>query len=282
MRIARRLLGKAYRRYLASTYALKVKFRRPVLVWVNRKTRVRLLAEGQIARYLHDGNYEGVERRLVSRYLKRGMTVIDIGANVGLYSLIAEKLVSPGGSVWAVEPSLDSYDRLLRNLKLNKARLVTAVKVALSAKDDRSAILLRETGHQDGERYLLPDGWKVESPADTEEVPTISLDTLCKRRGIRSVDFIKMDVEGGEYEVLRGATETLTANPGMVMVFEHTREGCARAGSTPQAIAQLLAQHGFHLFAWDRRKKHWESNHDYILSEGNAWAAASSAVLPCL
>src|ERR1039457_459201 len=90
LRLARRLLGKLYRRYLSSTYALKERFARPVQVSINKKARVRLLPEGQIARYLHGGSFESVERRLVACYLKRGMTVIDIGANIGLYSLIAE------------------------------------------------------------------------------------------------------------------------------------------------------------------------------------------------
>lgn len=280
MRLARRVLAIPWRLYWALTYAFKRRFGLPVSVSIDSRTRVRLLPEGQIARCLHGGSYEIVERRIVSRYLKRGMTVIDIGANVGLYSLIAERLVSPTGSVWAIEPSRDSYDRLLRNLELNGAGRVTPVKVALSSKDDHSAVLLRDRGHLDGERYLLPDGGKVEDPADTECVSTISLDTFCKRRGIWTVDFIKMDVEGGEYEVIRGASKILAANPGLVMVFEHTREGCVRAGSTPQAIAELLAEHGFHLYAWDREKKIWDSNHDYVLSQSNAWAAASSTKLP--
>ena len=221
-----------------------------------------------------------MERRLVSRYLKPGMTVLDIGANVGLYSLLAERLVGSAGRVWAIEPAEDSYGRLLKNLALNGAGGVTAVKVALSAKNDHFATLLREEGFLDGERYLLPEGAKAIHAADTERVPTLTLDVFCQRQGIGQVDFIKMDIEGGEYEVLQGAGAILTANPGLVMLFEHTREGCARAGTTPQAITQLLAEYGFHLYAWNRKNRSWDSDHDYILGQGNAWAARSSASLP--
>ena len=282
MRLARRFLVTLYRYYLELAYAVKERFLWPVHVSLGGGLRIRLHPKGQIARCLHDGSYEAIECRLVARHLQPGMVVIDIGANIGLYSLIADRLVRPTGRVWAIEPSQDSHERLRDNLKLNSADRVTTVKVALSAKDDESAVLLRERGQLDGERYLLPDGRAVENPADTESVPTISLDTFCKRRDIRVVNFIKMDVEGGEHEVFRGARETLAANPELIMVFEHTREGCARAGTTPQAIVQLLAEHGLSLYAWNSEKNIWDSNHDYILSQGNAWATANRAKLPLL
>jgi len=282
MRMLRRLLGKPYRLWVRFTFRLKHKLRRPVVVRVPGADSICLHSEGQIASCIHAGSYEDFERDLVARHLRQGMTFIDIGANAGLYSLIAEKIVGPAGRVWAFEPSRDSYERLRRNLDLNLATRVKTVKLALSCKDDESLILLREKGQLDGERYLAPRNSPPADPADTENVTTITLDSFCRREGIGSVDFIKMDVEGGEYDVLRGARDTLSANPSLVMVFEHTREGCSRAGSTPVAIAELLAQHGFHLYAPDPKRKIWDSDHDYILSQGNAWAAANSASLPAL
>src|SRR5665213_3149239 len=100
MNLARKLLRKPYRKYLALTYAFKQRFGRPVSLTIDGKIRIRLLPEGQIARCLHGGPYEAVQLRLFCRYLKPGMTVIDIGANVGLYSVAAEKRVAPRGIVW--------------------------------------------------------------------------------------------------------------------------------------------------------------------------------------
>jgi FkbM family methyltransferase len=276
------LVGHFYRNCLYGTLGVRRRLGMPVVVAVGSELRIRLLPEGQIAELAHTAGYENLECRLVSRLLSPGMTVIDIGANVGLYSIIAAKRVAPGGRVWAIEPSSETYARLLANLELNAVQVVTPVRLALSTKDDGSATLLRQAGHADGERFLQPGSGNSISVADAETVATLSLDTFCARSGIARVDFIKMDVEGGEYDVFRGSQSVLRTNPDLVMVFEHTREGCARAGRDPEEIRGMLKEFGLSLYGWDDRRKTWESDFSFILDTGNAWATADKSRLPVL
>ena len=168
------------------------------------------------------------------------MRVMDIGANVGLYSVIADQCVGPTGSVWAFEPSSESFARLQRNLSLNRVQSVTTTKVALSEKSSGKAVLKRDALHADGDRYLDLQGQPSSPPAggeagDAEVVEILTLDEWVAGQPLarERVDFIKMDIEGGEFSVFKGARETLLRNRDIVLMFECNRKTCARFGPHP-------------------------------------------------
>ena len=82
-------------------------------------TQVYLYPVGQIVEGLWTWNFEAWERDFVARYLRRGICVVNVGANVGLYAVMAAALVGKEGEVHAFEPSMETFQRLLANLKLN-------------------------------------------------------------------------------------------------------------------------------------------------------------------
>jgi FkbM family methyltransferase len=160
------------------------------------------------------GSYESQKQRFVAEALRPGQVVYDVGANVGLYSLLASGAVGPNGSVFAFEPVTENVFYLERHLALNGISNCTIVRAAACA--------------QDGTRQfdLLDDRSRGRLSADgTESVPTIRLDSFHEAdRERRRPHFVKIDVEGGEAEVLEGAVALLKENSLIVSVATHSAE----------------------------------------------------------
>jgi FkbM family methyltransferase len=138
----------------------------------------------------------------VQRMLRPGMTVLDLGAHHGLYSLLAAKCVGRGGKVLAFEPSPRERERLNRHLQMNGASNVEVQPCALGPDSGVAPLYLVADG-QDGCNSLRPPA--VREPTSTIHVPVRRLDEELLRLGIARVDFIKLDVEGAELGVLQGA-----------------------------------------------------------------------------
>lgn len=162
--------------------------------WLNRNDAVS-------RRVFFSQNFEEGERRFVSRFLQAGMTIFDIGAHHGLYTLISSKQVGLTGHVIAFEPSPRELRILRLNLYLNGRRNVRVEPLALGSKECLVELYVC-LGSESGCNSLRP-------PVVSEAIAatTVSMVTLDKYLNEHSttVDFIKMDVEGAELEVLRGA-----------------------------------------------------------------------------
>jgi FkbM family methyltransferase len=271
-------------------YLRRQKAGQPINFRLGSATAISLYPEGQIAELLYTARFERVELALVNDYLKPGMNVIDIGANIGLYSILADKAITPGGQVWAFEPSAESYERLLRNLLLNQAASVRPLKMALAGTPGGNLVLKREPGFRDGDRYLaahngvLPVSDQIGDSGDIENVPVDTLDHYFEflADAPPKFDFLKMDIEGGEYSVFQGARKLLQANPTIVLMFECTPQGCQRAGHTQDEVFEFLRSLGFELYAWHRSGKRWDSSRGLLLSAGNVWACRDRSLLPRL
>ncbi len=137
-----------------------------------------------------------------------GMTVLDIGANIGAHTMLLASLVGPHGRVIAFEPTDYGWAKLQRNLSLNDIPWITPVKAALSDQNrtaqrvDFRASWRTEGGRKDGESV----------------VDFIRLDDWCSGNGITAMDLVKIDVDGNEYTVLQGGKEILArSQPRFVM-----------------------------------------------------------------
>ncbi len=157
----------------------------------------------QIHRSLVYGSWEPEVVEEIKRKVTPGMTVLDIGAQSGFYSLLFSKLVGANGHVFAFEPLPANYRFLEENLELNRIRNVTAERSAVA---DRSG----ETGFD----FPADAPWLVAGPVvasdnqGTFSVPSVSIDDFVLERKV-PVHLIKMDIEGAEVMALRGASRTL-------------------------------------------------------------------------
>lgn len=190
---------------------------------------------------LHRGQYEPIETAIVLRHLRPGMTVVDVGANIGHYAMVAARAVGPAGLVVAFEPEADNHAALVANLALNGLGNVTAERLALGARPGAAALHL--DGANRGGHSLAPAN--VQAPADAQAVAVATLDDyLAERLPDRRLGFVKIDVQGAEAEVLAGAAATLARDRPVVLV-EFWPQGIRAMGGDPLAMVGRLLRMGY-------------------------------------
>ena len=144
------------------------------------------------------GWYELRTTELFLQLLQKGFTVIDVGANVGFFTLLAAKLVEKEGTVLAFEPEPTSFSLLSGSVLRNNFSNVKLSQKCVSDIDGRRTLYLSSTRHR-GMHSIIRD-----SGGTSVTVPSTRLDTEVSRLGIDHVDLLKIDVEGAELEVLKG------------------------------------------------------------------------------
>jgi len=275
-------LGRVARAALSLFYRLHHPITSPVNYRLPGPVDIRLYPEGEIAEFLWLPHvFERHELELIARFLKPGMRMVDVGANIGLYSILGSRRVGDQGRIWAFEPSRESYGRLLRNLQLNDCRCVQPISAALCESPNILTTLTSDPGYGDAYRYLLPAATDhVGKTASNEVVRATTLDACANEYGIKQIDLIKIDVEGGEHRVLLGARETLAANHDVKIVFESEADWCERAGCRQQDTFHLLRSAGFELYTWDAARNAWTRDERELFRSGMVWAARSGVPIP--
>src|SRR3989337_192883 len=173
------------------------------------------------------GIYEKYETELFKRLVKKGMVVVDIGANIGYYTLLAAHPVGDEGKVFAFEPDPYNYNLLCKNIEVNGYRNVIPVQKAVSSKSGKSELFLDKSnlgGHS------LSEANVDKSASITVEVT--SLDDYFRNTDYK-IDVIKMDVQGLEMEILEGMTNTINQNDDLKIITEFWPIGLRNSGSSP-------------------------------------------------
>jgi FkbM family methyltransferase len=162
--------------------------------------------DGAVSRPLLNGDYEAHLLPIFEEFCRPGMTVVDVGANVGLYTLVASGLVGTSGRVVAVEPSSENCRLILLSVDANQAGNVELLPVAL----DRRRGWANLSGHFGSNGGLVAEDPSSLASGWSEIVASFALDDLVDGQ----VDFLKIDVEGAEGRVVAGAQRILeTSRP---------------------------------------------------------------------
>lgn len=178
--------------------------------------------------------------------LMPGDTVLDIGANIGFFSFLAGARVGPRGRVFAFEPSLREYKRLLDGILVNRLENVVPVNLALSDAFGDAAFSVAQvhTGINriaPAENAPLPDGTQ---PSHVGHVAMATVDSLFS--GLSSeVRLVKIDVEGAEMRVLRGMTKLLQDHRPAVVLVEVTDSFLRSYGDDRAALLAFMSGHGY-------------------------------------
>ena len=181
--------------------------------------------------------FEPSEVKLVKQLVKPGQTVLDVGANIGYYTLLFSRLVQTSGQVVAFEPDPQNAAILHRNLDENGCGNVSLHQVAVG---DRAATtrLFRCDGN--GGMHRLYDS--ICCSEKYVEVSTVVLDSVLA--ATPRIDFIKMDIEGYEYFALQGMRSILTKHAPTLMT-EFSPFALAETGVTATAMIQFFADQGY-------------------------------------
>lgn len=178
----------------------------------------------------------------IKQRLRPGDIVFDVGAHLGVYSMLATRWVSPGGAIHAFEPNPETVRGLQRHLRLNHMqRMVKVVPAAVGARTERSSMLVLGLSDQNtlcARADQLPG-------AQTIEVEVVALDDYCREQGV-TPRVVKIDTEGWELHALRGA-ESLLAKPEVDFVVEMHPYAWANAGYTRSDFEEFLARHQLRL-----------------------------------
>jgi FkbM family methyltransferase len=197
------------------------------------------------ASLFYSGTFEAEAEKTITAALRPGMTAVDIGANFGYHTFRMARAVGNDGKVIAIEPTGWAFGKLQRNISLNSFDNIWPLKVALGDFDHGP----REFRFQSSYRL---DGTDL----STEEIiPMYTLDSLISLNAVDRVDFVKMDVDGFEGKVIRGARETL-ARHHPILFFEITPSAMRANGDDPAEVVRTLTALGYVLQTEARKPIH--------------------------
>lgn len=183
------------------------------------------------------GIYEEFETKLIKKQIKQGDIVLDIGANIGYYTLIFAKLVGKNGKVYAFEPDPTNFAILKKNVEINGYKNIILINKAVSDKTGKLKL------------YLCNDNKGSHSiyPCDNRkfvEIDSIKLDDFFSNYNGK-IDFIKMDIEGAEYSAVKGMSNLLRKNEEIKIISEFAPMNLKRSGIEPEEYLKLLHNYGF-------------------------------------
>jgi len=163
--------------------------------------------------------HEPLTTKLLSRELKKGMTCLDVGGNIGYYTMLESKIVGDNGKVIAIEPSPPNFKYLKKNLDMQESSNVKAYNFAAGDKDGEVNFLVYKESNGS---FTIPDGEKTDLPGDIIRVPSKQLDSFLDEISIDKVDFVRMDVEGYESHIIKGMKKTIEKFKPMFQIEVHS------------------------------------------------------------
>lgn len=202
---------------------------------------IRLYKDSVLSKLIYKG-FERSEITFTKKVLRENDIVLDIGANIGLFSIIASKIVGERGKVIAYEPSPITYKRLVENIEMNKLQNIVTRPVGLSEKQGKLKFNVSNNGF---------DAWNTFAQNDTDgrfqESILVNVETLDAELDLidkADIAFVKIDVEGWEKFVLLGGRDFFNKYEPIVMV-EFTEENTFQAGYFVQEIYDCLKNWGY-------------------------------------
>lgn len=183
-------------------------------------------------------HFEPITSRWIDAALHLGGTAVDVGANVGLHTLRMARAVGATGRVYAIEPPTDTLPFLRANVANSGFENIEILPVAASDQDGTREFFPQASGTLSG--FFRRQGEEASSGVT---VPTARLDELISGR----LQLLKVDTEGAEIMVLRGAQRLIEENPEIVVISEWNFPMMLRTGQDLGALPKLLQDHGLRL-----------------------------------
>ncbi len=197
------------------------------------------------------GSYEPNEVEILKKLIRPGDIVLDVGAHIGHHTLTMARLVGTKGKVVAFEPDPFNFVILEKNITANKYSNIVAIKKGIA-----------ESTKKEGGIFYYPKDNKAGSMIEdltkpkgqTIKIDTVSLDDFIENNLDSKVDFIKIDVDGGEHFVIEGMRSTLKKNP-LVLLMEFNPNEMRNSGYNPEKDFELLQSNGFKIYSLGDNEK---------------------------
>jgi len=210
---------------------------------IGARTRIDLDLRRFEQRRIYFGLYEPDETAVIRNMLRPADTVLDVGAHIGYYSLLAAERVGPTGVVHAFEPVEENLATLLSSARLNGYQNIVGRCAGVSDKSGGSITVTAPIGAPSPGSASM---WRrVDERTVSYSAPTVGLDDYVAEHRIDRIAFLKMDVEGAEPLVLRGADRLLRRPDGPAVLCEINPAWLQLAGSSGEAIVAFLKERGY-------------------------------------
>jgi FkbM family methyltransferase len=211
---------------------------------LNNDVKINLYKDSVLSRLIYDG-FEKEETDYLTKTLKKGDVFVDIGTNIGLFSLIASKIVGIEGKVLCFEPAPLTFSRLTENVKLNNFINIDSRNIGLSDKNGELTFYVSNNGYDAWNSFAPSQDNKLETSI---QVPVSTVDMELKDIDKAKIKLVKIDVEGWEKFVLYGGKDFLVNYNPIVMV-EFTEENTFNAGYPVYDIYDIMQDFGY---VWHR------------------------------
>lgn len=210
------------------------------------RMQVHALADVHIsAAIAGDGIWEQQETQFLCAVLRPGDVFVDVGANIGYFSLLASRLVGAAGAVLAFEPERENFRLLQANCRLNECGNIRCFEAALGEENAEGTLYLNELNR--GDHSLYPE----QAGRARQAISIVNGSRLIGASHPR-VDCIKIDTQGAECDVLAGLGELIAASAaGLVMIIEFSPLHLKKAGTSGRVLLDRLAGHDWQLYLMD-------------------------------
>lgn len=220
--------------------------------YIDDNLKIIMYEDSILSKVIYYG-FEKDEIMFVQEYLKKGDYFLDIGSNIGLFSLYASKIVGESGRVFAFEPALKTYTRLQKNIAINNLNNITANRLGVSDKKGTLQLNVSENGH---------DAWNSFAEIDSsyysgkESVEVVTIDDYLKEFNVdaKKIKIMKVDVEGWEVQVLKGAADFLK-NYSPILMVEFTEQNSLAAGHCCHVLYDVAVNLGYKWYTFDSKEK---------------------------
>ena len=193
---------------------------------------------GQLFLY---GDFEHHITEAITRVVKEGSVAVDIGAQIGFFTLRLAKAVGPKGRVFGFEPDPDNFRLLKKNVTINSCSNVILERKACADRSGKGRLYLPKNDKGDGRIYSNLRTYR------SLEIETIALDDYFAVHQ-EYIDFVKIDAQGAEKRILQGMTKLLSGNKELKMIIEFQPELMRNLGSNePAELLRLLSAYGFRI-----------------------------------
>jgi FkbM family methyltransferase len=189
------------------------------------------------------GTYENSTFQMIEPILKPGDVFVDVGAHAGYYTLLVQHLVKRNGKIISFEPNPSNFKYLFLTASVNYMKNVVLCRAAVSDFNGAAKLYIPKfIGHNSTSEGSLDS--HVNDAVDSVDVPVVTLDSISKRMKVQP-DVIKIDVEGAEVNVIKGALQTLAKGVKLVVIEMHTP-------NSKRDIIELLKPFNYTLIEKDR------------------------------
>jgi FkbM family methyltransferase len=207
---------------------------------LNNDVKINLYKDSVLSRLIYNG-FEKEETDYVISVLSEGDIFIDVGANIGLFSLLASKVVGNAGRVLCYEPAPITFSRLKENVQLNNLKNIDIRNIGLSNKKGELIFYVSNNGHDAWNSFAPSQDNKLESSI---QVPVSTVDIELENVDKSRIKIVKIDVEGWEKFVLHGG-KNFFVNYNPIVMVEFTEENTFNAGYPVYDIYNIMEDFGY-------------------------------------